>query len=196
MVLQHDKRIDDLLVVKNLRPQPATIGQAGEEKRDEHVALGLKALVLGSLKCKHQTKSCDDDQQGFQHGNVEDIGVCQITKTIHNGKYHENSTDQDPQGRSYPGGATTVYTREVGGETNQKKNEQAENRAAEHDDALPRLAEVFVCVRGLAEYGSFFLLKDRQYSAGFELPDALEILWRLRSFASKLASGVSRYQLI
>ena len=48
MVLQHDKRIDHLLVVKNLRPQPATIGQAGEEKRDEHVALGLEALVLGA----------------------------------------------------------------------------------------------------------------------------------------------------
>lgn len=168
-MLQGDKRVDDLLVVKNLRPQPAAIGQAGEKKRYEHVALGLKTPVLCSLKCQHHTKYCDDDQQGFQHGNIEDIGTCQITKTIHNGKYRENGTDHDPEGRPYPSGGTTVHTREVGRETNQKKNEQAENRPAEYDDALPRLAEVFVCVRGLAEYGSFFLLKDRQYSSGFEL---------------------------
>jgi hypothetical protein len=127
-VLQDYKGTDDLVIVNDFRPHPATIGEACEKERDENVALRLESLMFGSPNCQYDSKECDDNQQTLQNWNIENVGVFDIVITINYRKYRESNAEQGPASRPDPMGRYTVRTRKVSKETNQEENEQPEDR--------------------------------------------------------------------
>lgn len=96
--MQDYKGTDDLLIVNDFRPHPATIGEADEKERDENVALRLEAVIMvGSPNCQCDSKECDDHQQTLQNWNIENVGVYEIVITIDCRKYSESNAEQGPR---------------------------------------------------------------------------------------------------